>query len=97
MKRRGGDEEVGHDDRCGDIRADDGDLLRRNRAQRADSRTGDADPVAARERMRMHHRLGDENRRQKQEDRDSEQAHREQANTQFCGDRSNSEEACASF
>jgi hypothetical protein len=43
--------------------------------------------------MRMDHRLGDENRRQKQEDREPKQTHRGQANTQFCRYRSNSGEA----
>ena len=89
MKRGDCDEDVGDDRGRRDVGVDDGDLLRRHRAHRADGRTGDADAIAG-ERMRVDHRLGDDDRRQKQEDRKPKQAHRGQANTQFEGYRSNS-------
>jgi hypothetical protein len=40
--------------------------------------------------MRVNHRLGDDDRRQKQEDREAEEAHRRQANTEFDRCESNS-------
>jgi len=94
MKGGDGDEDVRDDGRRRDGGVDDGDLLRSHRAHRADGRTGDADAFAG-ERMRMNHRLGDDDRRQQQEHRKPKQAHRGQANTQFDGDRSNSGDGIA--
>lgn len=94
MKRRGGDEDVGDDDGGRDAGAHDGDLLRRYGAHRADGLRAHADTVTG-EWMRVDNRLGDEDRRQKQEDCETEQTHRGEANTQFHGRRSNSGDTIA--
>ena len=85
MMRRDGDEEIGDDDRCDEIDPDDGDLLGRYRAHRADSGAGDAGALSAvsGERMRVNHRLCDDDRRQEQENRQPHESHRSQNTRQF--------------